>query len=151
MTSSSEPSRCTNNYARRIKPKLSLVTLGVADLDRSRRFYKALGWNAPDYQPGTEVVFFHLEGMVLGLFGRDDLAHDVGADPSFFNGRSPITLAHDEPSPTDVDRAFAEFVPAGATVVKTPVTTSWGGYSGYVADPDGHLWEVAYNPYSDWT
>ena len=110
-----------------------------------------MGWTAPDWTPGSEVVFFHLEGMVLGLFGRDDLADDAQLDRSSFTGRSAFTLAHNEPSPADVDRAFAEFVDAGATVVKRPVATSWGGYSGYVADPDGHLWEVAYNPFSDWT
>lgn len=134
-----------------MKPKLSLVTLGVADLDRSRQFYEALGWTAPDWTPEAKVVFFELDGVVLGLFGRDDLAHDAGVEWPVTSGHSPITLAHNEPSREAADRAYDEFVAAGATIVKLPVATDWGGYSGYVADPDGHLWEIAHNPFSDWT
>ena len=134
-----------------MKPKLSLVTLGVADLDRSRRFYEALGWQCPSWEPGSPVVFFELGGTVLGLYGRDDLADDVGSPLRGPGGHTAVTLAHNEPSPSDVDRALAEILAAGATEVKRPVVTAWGGYSGYVADPDGHLWEVAYNPFSDWT
>jgi len=97
------------------------------------------------------VAFFELGGTVLGLFGREDLARDVGMDSVPRSGFSSVTLAHNEPSPEDVDRAYGEFLSAGATVVKRPTETGWGGYSGYVADPDGHLWEVAYNPFDDWT
>ena len=134
-----------------MKPKLSLVTLGVSDLDRSRRFYEALGWEPQDWTPESKVVFFELNGVMLSLFGRDDLAEDVGVEATRSTGFSSITLAHNEPSIVDVDRAFNEFISAGATAVKTPQATAWGGYSGYVADPDGHLWEVAFNPFSDWT
>ncbi|MCE2818513.1 MAG: VOC family protein [Ilumatobacteraceae bacterium] len=134
-----------------MKPKLSLVTLGVSDLDRSRRFYEALGWEPQDWTPESKVVFFELNGVMLSLFGRDDLAEDVGVEATRSTGFSSITLAHNEPSIDDVDRAFNEFISAGATAVKTPQATAWGGYSGYVADPDGHLWEVAFNPFSDWT
>jgi catechol 2,3-dioxygenase-like lactoylglutathione lyase family enzyme len=134
-----------------MKPKLSLVTLGVTDLDRSRRFYEVLGWEPQDWTPESKVVFFELNGVMLSLFGRDDLAEDVGVDATRSTGFSSITLAHNEPSMDDVDRAFSEFISAGATLVKTPQPTAWGGYSGYVADPDGHLWEVAFNPFSDWT
>jgi len=134
-----------------MKPKLSLVTLGVSDLDRSRRFYEALGWEPQDWIPESKVVFFELNGVMLSLFGRDDLAEDVGVEATRSTGFSSITLAHNEPSIDDVDRAFNEFISAGATAVKTPQATAWGGYSGYVADPDGHLWEVAFNPFSDWT
>lgn len=134
-----------------VKPKLSLVTLGVADLDRSRRFYEALGWTCPSWTPGSPVAFFELGGTVLGLFGREDLARDVGVDWEPRSGSPSVTLAHNEPSPREVDRAYDEFLSAGATVVKRPTETEWGGYSGYVADPDGHLWEVAYNPFDDWT
>ena len=134
-----------------MKPKLSLVTLGVSDLDRSRRFYEALGWEPQDWTPGSKVVFFELNGVMLCLFGRDDLAEDVGVEATRSTGFSSITLAHNEPSIDDVDRAFNEFISTGATAVKTPQATAWGGYSGYVADPDGHLWEVAFNPFSDWT
>ena len=134
-----------------MKPKLSLVTLGVSDLDRSRRFYEALGWGPQDWTPESKVVFFELNGVMLSLFGRDDLAEDVGVEATRSTGFASITLAHNEPSIDDVDRAFNEFISAGATAVKTPQATAWGGYSGYVADPDGHLWEVAFNPFSDWT
>jgi catechol 2,3-dioxygenase-like lactoylglutathione lyase family enzyme len=134
-----------------MKPKLSLVTLGVSDLDRSRRFYEALGWEPQDWTPESKVVFFELNGVMLSLFGRDDLAEDVGVEATRTTGFSSITLAHNEPSIDDVDRAFNEFISAGATAVKTPQATAWGGYSGYISDPDGHLWEVAFNPFSDWT
>jgi catechol 2,3-dioxygenase-like lactoylglutathione lyase family enzyme len=134
-----------------MKPKLSLVTLGVSDLDRSRRFYEALGWRPQDWTPESKVVFFELNGVMLSLFGREDLAEDVGVNATRSPGFSSITLAHNEPSTEDVDRAFKEFIAAGATTVKIPQPTAWGGYSGYVADLDGHLWEVAFNPFSDWT
>lgn len=134
-----------------IKAKLSLVTLGVADLERSRLFYEELGWTSPDWQPGSEVVFIPLDGVILGLFARDDLARDMGVEISLFDGHSALTLAHNEPSPDDVDRAFETFLAAGASLIKRPMSTPWGGYSGYVADPDDHVWEIAYNPFSDWT
>ena len=134
-----------------MKPKLSLITLGVTDLDRSRHFYEALGWAPQDWTPESKVVFFELNGVMLSLFGREDLAEDIGVNATRSPGFSSITLAHNEPSIVDVDRAFSEFISAGATAVKTPQATAWGGYSGYVADPDGHLWEVAFNPFSDWT
>ena len=134
-----------------MKPKLSLVTLGVTDLDRSRRFYEALGWEPQDWTPESKVVFFELNGVMLSLFGREDLADDIGIDATKSTGFSSITLAHNEPSIEDVDRAFSEFLSAGAIAVKSPQATAWGGYSGYVSDPDGHLWEVAFNPFSDWT
>ena len=132
-----------------MKPKLSLVTLGVADLERSREFYGALGWVHMD-SASDQVVFFELDGVVLSLYPRTALAADAGID-SVGSGFSGITLAHNEPSTAAADRAFDEFVAAGATVIKPMTSTSWGGYSGYVADPDGHLWEVAHNPFDDWT
>ena len=98
-----------------------------------------------------EVAFFEMGGVHLSLFGRDDLATDVGTPFAPGPISSPITLAHNEPSAAEVDRAFSEFLAAGATAVKRPTAMTWGGYSGYVADPDGHLWEVAFNPFSDWT
>lgn len=144
-----------------MKPKVSLITLGVADLEVSRRFYKAWGFECPNYDPAQGIVFFEMDnggqnGPWLSLFPRADLAHDVevvdtvaaGAVRNTFRG---ITLAHNEPSRADVDRVFAEALRAGAREVKTPQPTEWGGYSGYVADPDGHLWEIAHNPYSDLT
>jgi catechol 2,3-dioxygenase-like lactoylglutathione lyase family enzyme len=134
-----------------MKQKLSLVTLGVSDLERSIRFYESLGWEPLNRQPGEEVAFFEMGGVHLSLFGREDLAADIGVPFDASTPRSTFTLAHNEPSEADVDRAFEEFLAAGATEVKRPAITAWGGYSGYVADPDGHLWEVAFNPHSDWT
>ena len=134
-----------------MKQKLSLVTLGVSDLERSIRFYESLGWKSLDRQPGEEVAFFEMGGVHLSLFGREDLAADIGVPFDASTRVSALTLAHNEPSELEVDQAFEEFLAAGATEVKRPAITAWGGYSGYVADPDGHLWEVAFNPYSDWT
>ena len=133
-----------------MKGKISLATLGVSNLERSRLFYEALGWRTRDFDPAQGIVFFDLDGTWLALFPRQGLADDaqVTSDGSGFRG---ITLAHNEPSRQDVDRAFAEAVAAGAEVVKTPQPTDWGGYSGYFADPDGFLWEVAHNPFTDLT
>lgn len=144
-----------------MKPKVSLITLGVADLDRSRRFYNALGFPSPNFDPAQGIVFFELDnggqnGPWLAIFPRADLAHDAEIHDSVapelvastFRG---ITLAHNEPSRDDVDRAYSEALAVGATEVKQPAPTEWGGYSGYFADPDGHLWEIAHNPFSDLT
>jgi catechol 2,3-dioxygenase-like lactoylglutathione lyase family enzyme len=134
-----------------MKPKLSLITLGVADLDRSLRFYRdGLGLPTENYDPEAGVVFFRLEGMLLAIWPRAELAGDAGLSPAG-SGFSGIALAHNEPSREGVDAVFAEALAAGATVVKQPVDTFWGGYAGYFADPDGHLWEVAWNPFTDLT
>ena len=132
-----------------VTPKISLITLGVRDVDRATACYERLGRTASSDQ--GEVAFLELEGVVLGLFGRDDLPGDAGLPTSHGPGFRGQSLAHDEPSPQDVDRVFQEFLEAGATVVKHPGRTPWGVYSGYVADLDGHLWEIAHNPFSDWT
>jgi uncharacterized protein len=134
-----------------MKPKLSLVTLGVADVARSSAFYRALGWPTIASSDEATIVFFQLDGMVLGLFGHRDLAGDVGLPHNENGGFRAITLAHNEPSADEVDKAYAEFIAAGASAIKKPQPTEWGGYSGYVADPDGHVWEVAFNPIDDWT
>jgi uncharacterized protein len=128
-----------------MEPRISLVTLGVNDLALSRAFYEALGWRAsPASQPG--IVFFQANGLALALFGRAALAKDVEVEgrPSGFSG---ITLAQNVRSEEEVDRVYADAIAAGAQAVKLPRKTSWGGYSGYFADPDWHLWEVAYNPF----
>jgi uncharacterized protein len=135
-----------------MRPKLSVVTLGVRDLERARRFYYALGWSCGDPEPDSDVCFFRLDGVVLALYGWDDLAADAALPPGRTDpGFRGIALAHNEPSEAAVDRAYDRFLAAGASVVKRPAGTAWGGYSGYVADPDGHLWEIAYNPFEDWT
>lgn len=125
--------------------RVTLITLGVADLDRSRAFYAALGWQAhPQSQDG--VVFYQMHGAVLGLFGRDDLAADQGrpGDPL---GTGAVTLAQNFATEAEVDAAFIAALAAGASALKAPERVFWGGYSGYWADPDGHVWEVAMNPF----
>jgi uncharacterized protein len=96
------------------------------------------------------VVFFKLEGTWLAIWPREDLAADAGLEPAG-SGFSGFSLAHNEPSAEGVDRVYAEALAAGAKPVKPPTETFWGGYAGYFADPDGHLWEVAYNPFTDLT
>ena len=125
--------------------RISLVTLGVRDLARSRAFYEeGLGWTPADAPEG--VVFYQLPGMAFALFGRDDLAEDARTplDGTF----SGITLACNQRSEADVDRVLVEAEAAGARILKPAERVFWGGYSGYFADPDGHVWEVAFNP--DW-
>ena len=128
-----------------MEQRLSVVTLGVADLERSRRFYEdGLGWrrgNASD-----EVVFFQIGGAVLALFPRDALAEDarLPAEGSGFGG---VTLAQCVRTREEVDAVLAEAAAAGATILKPAQDVFWGGYSGYFADPDGHPWEVAWNPH----
>lgn len=124
---------------------VSMVTLGVADLTRARVFYEALGFTAG---PGSSenIVFFQLGALVLALFPRSPLAEDaeVADDGQGFDG---VTLAHNYPSEEAVDTAMAHALASGAVLKKKPQKVFWGGYSGYFADPDGHLWEVAYNPF----
>jgi predicted lactoylglutathione lyase len=126
-------------------PALSLVTLGVADLARATAFYEALGFRpAPQSQP--TITFFQLSGVVLGLYGREALAEDARV-PSAGSGFRAVTLAQNFPSRAAVDAAYAYALACGAKAVKPPEAVFWGGYSGYFADLDGHLWEVAHNPF----
>jgi predicted lactoylglutathione lyase len=129
-----------------VQPRLSFVTLGVADVAVSRTFYEALGFRASAASQEGAVAFFDAGGVVLSLFGRSALAKDAGmADDR--PGFSGIALAHNVNSEADVDNVLKEAVAAGAKLVKAGQKAFWGGYSGYFADPDGHLWEVAYNPF----
>lgn len=127
--------------------RISLITLGVADVARATAFYEGLGWaRSPASTP--EITFIGLKGVVLALFGRAALAADAGlaeegAAPPAFAG---VTLAHNLASAAEVDAAFAFAVARGARAVKPPQRAAWGGYSGTLADPDGHLWELAFNP-----
>jgi uncharacterized protein len=125
--------------------RLTLVTLGVADLERAKGFYEALGWQGR--QPSDDVVFFQAGGMVVALWGRDQLAEDSAVEDT--GGWGGITLAHNVNSPEEVDAVLAEAERAGATIARTGAPTFWGGYSGVFVDPDGHPWEVAHNPF--WT
>ena len=134
-----------------MKPKIGIVTLGVRDFAKSLAFYKdGLGFPTHNFKDGEDIVFFKLEGSWLALYPRDKLAEDATV-PDDGKGFSGITLAHNEPSPQAVDKAFAEAIKAGAKAVKQPQKVFWGGYSGYFADPDGYLWEVAFNPFTDLT
>ncbi len=134
-----------------MKPKISLITFGVRDLPGMVAFYRdGLGFPTHNYTPGDDMVMFRLEGTWLGLFPRDALAEDATV-PTEGSGFSGVALAHNEPSKDAVDRAFAEALAAGAVAVKTPQDVFWGGYSGYFADPEGNLWEVAFNPFTDLT
>jgi hypothetical protein len=134
-----------------VKAKIGLITLGVRDLDRSLRFYRdGLGLQTHNYDPEQGIVFFAMEGSWLALYPRGELAKDAGV-PAEGTGFSAITLAHNVASKADADAVFAQAVAAGAVAVKEPRDVFWGGYSGYFADPDGHLWEVAWNPFMDLT
>ena len=128
-----------------MEQRLSMVTLGVADLARSRRFYEeGLGWQrANDH---AEVAFYQAGGMVVGLFGRDALAEDAQV-PGAGSGFRGIALAYNTRDRTEVDAVMAEAEAAGGRIVKAAQDAFWGGYSGYFADPDDHLWEVAWNPH----
>ncbi|MCT8265786.1 VOC family protein [Afifella sp. JA880] len=130
-----------------MEQRLSVVTLGVSDLSRARQFYEdGLGWQRANAH--EEVVFYDLNGFVLALYPRTSLAADAKVDPDG-SGFSGITLAFNARSREEVDVVLKEAEAAGAEVVKTAEEVFWGGYSGYFADPDGHLWEVAHNPF--WT
>ena len=129
-----------------MEQRLSLVTLGVADLDRSRHFYETLGWRRHGAQ--AEVVFFQAGGMVLALWSRQSLAADARV-PAEGSGFAGIALAYNARSREEVDAVLDAAKAAGATIPKPAEETSWGGYAGYFADPDGHLWEIAWNPH--WT
>jgi uncharacterized protein len=129
-----------------MEQRLSLVTLGVTDLARAKRFYEALAW-VTNTDPELDVVFFQAGGMVVALWDRASLAADSGVtDPGGWGG---VTLAHIVRSPEEVDRVIAEAETAGATIPRHGAETFWGGYSGVFVDPDGHPWEVAHNP--SWT
>ncbi len=129
-----------------MKPRVSVITLGVSDLSRARRFYEALGWTSRS-DPGADVVFFESGGMILSLWDRGRLAEDSGVpDEGAFGG---VTLAQNVGSEAEVDAVLATAARAGATVSRPPAETFWGGYSGCFVDPDGHPWEIAYNPH--WT
>lgn len=125
--------------------RVTLITLGVADLAAARAFYARLGWQEHrESQPG--IAFFQMHGAALALFARDVLAADQGR-PGATLGTGAVTLAQNFPTEAEVDAAFAAALAAGGTAIKAPEKVFWGGYSGYWADPDGHVWELAMNPF----
>jgi len=128
-----------------MEQRVTLITLGVADLDASRSFYERLGWKR-SVAAAEGVAFFQAGGVVLALYPRTDLARDLGVafDPP---AACPISVAQNVRSRDEVDRILAEAVAAGAKLLKPGADVFWGGYVGYFADPDGFTWEVAWNPY----
>jgi len=129
-----------------VDQRLSLVTLGVADLTRARMFYEALGWTT-GAEPEAEVAFFQAGSIVLALWDRENLAQDSGLQDDA--GWGGVTLAHNVASRSEVDAVIEEAAAAGARIAREAGETFWGGYSAVFVDPDGHPWEVAHNPH--WT
>ncbi len=130
-----------------VPARISLVTLGVDDLERATAFYESLGWRRSASSVEGSIVFIQTSGPVLALFGWEALADDADV-PAAGEGFRRVTLALNVGSRDEVDDVFAAFVAAGATPTKQPHAAFWGGYTSYVADPDGHLWEIAHNPYA---
>ena len=128
-----------------MNPRISMITLGVTDLERSMKFYEH-GLGFPRMESPPTVAFFTLNGSWLGLYSRESLAADamVSAAGSGFGN---FTISHNVESETEVDGVLEQAVSAGATLVKSAQKADWGGYHGYFRDPDGHLWEIAHNPF----
>lgn len=126
-----------------VRQRVSLITLGVRDLAAARAFYARLGWE--EAQGAEGAAFFQMQGQVLGLYGLADLAADQGRAAADL-GTGAVTLAQNFGSPAEVDAAYAAALAAGGRGLKAPAPVFWGGYSGYWADPDGHVWELAHNP-----
>ena len=132
-----------------MEPRISIITLGVSDLEKSTRFYRD-GLGFPEYEEGSaSITFFLLGNMMLALYPLEALTADSGSvqRENMPGGPHAFTIAHNVASRTDVDDVLREAESAGAQIVKPAAPTFWGGYSGYFTDPDGHLWEVAWNPY----
>ena len=129
-----------------MKPRISMIALAVGDLDKSIAFYRD-GLGFPKIPSPPEVAFFNLNGTWLGLSERDALAQDATVS-SEGNGYNGFSLAHNVASEAEVEEVFNQAISAGATIVKPVQKASWGGTHGYFKDPDGHLWEVAYNPFA---
>jgi uncharacterized protein len=126
-----------------MEQRVTLITLGVADLRRSREFYEQLGWQGQEVE---ETVFFQAGGQAIVLWGRGKVAADAGIDDDGTSRFSGIVLAHNVASRDEVDRVVGAAATAGAEVTKVPTETFYGGYAGFFRDPDGHVWEVAHNP-----
>jgi hypothetical protein len=128
-----------------MKPRISMITLGVRDLATAVKFYEA-GLGFPRMESPPEVAFFTLNGSWLGLYSRNALAEDATVPPEG-NGFEGFTLSHNVSSEEEVEKVMDQALAAGATLIKTAQKVFWGGYSGYFKDPDGHLWEIAHNPH----
>ena len=131
-----------------MEQRMSLITLGVADLQRAAALFEGVvGWQAAASPPG--VVFFDLHGVMFALWPHTELAKDLGLTAATVPAYRGYALAHNVRSEAEVDAIFARLKSNGAIIVKEPQKTFWGGYSGYFSDPDAHIWEIAYNPF--WT
>ena len=128
-----------------MKPHITIITLGVVDLQRAINFYEK-GLGLPRKNESESIAFFDMSGTMLALYPRDELAEDITISPEG-TGFQGFTLAHNVASPEEVDMTLAEAVAAGAELVKPGQEAFWGGYSGYFKDPDGFYWEVAHNPF----
>jgi uncharacterized glyoxalase superfamily protein PhnB len=131
-----------------MKGKISMITLGVRDITRALNFYRSLKFQTHNYKDDDQMVMFKLEGTWLGLYPRELLAEDADVSNEG-HGFAAFTMAHNVKSEEEVDEVFGLAVTAGAKPIKTPQKVFWGGYSGYFSDPDGFLWEVAFNPFTD--
>jgi uncharacterized protein len=134
-----------------MKPIISMITLGVSDFEKSLKFYRdGLSFKSHNYKESDGFIFFEMDGTWLALYPKDRLAKDatISSDGSGFAG---ITLSHNVKTKEEVDSVFALAISVGAKLIKKPQKVFWGGYSGYFADPDGYLWEVAFNPFTDLT
>ncbi len=130
-----------------MEQRFTIVTLGVNDLAKARAFYeKGLGWKPAQFG-GEEIVFFQTGGCILGLFPRDELAKDMGLGTTPPAQTGGMAIAYNARSKEEVDQVLKQAVAAGAALMKSAEEVFWGGYSGYFADPDGHAWEVAFNPH----
>lgn len=127
-----------------MEQRVSLITLGVSDLARAKGFYEALGWRG---QQVDDAVFFQAGGMAVVLWPHASLAEDAGIADGGREGFRGMALAYNARSVVEVDEVVATAARAGATITRPPAETSWGGYAGYVTDPDGHAWEIAHNPH----
>ena len=135
---------CLGKDGPTLKPRISMITLGVRDLSAAIEFYEN-GLGFPRMESPPDVAFFTLNGSWLGLYGREALAEDAGVSPEG-GGFESFALAHNVGSESEVGEVISQAVGAGAILVKAPQKVFWGGYSGYFKDLDGHLWEVAHNP-----
>jgi len=126
-----------------VEQRVSLIMLGVADVARSRTFYEALGWRGHETE---ETVFFQVGGQAFVLWGREKLAADAGIEDSGTEGFGGVALAHNVRTPAEVDDVISTAARAGAVITSPAHSTFYGGYAGYFADPDGHVWEIAHNP-----
>ena len=130
-----------------MEQRLSMVSLGVESVADSTAFYQRLGWKKSETASNESITFIQLGCIMLGLYGRGPLAEDIGVENTDSDGFSGITLAHNTRTKNEVDEVLTLAVNAGAKLLKPAQDVFWGGYSGYFADPDGHMWEVAWNPF----